>query len=116
MELGAAAHMDGLADGLALVVGGEIDDRRSMEMGEEALGMIAGGRRLGHARGAVGEESGQQDARFQLGAGNGQLVSDAGQRAAGNFQRCGVLVAFARDLGAHLDQRIDDPFHGAAGK
>ena len=110
-SLRAAANADGFA-----LLGSEVDDGRRVEMGEQALGVVARGSFFGDAGGAGGEEAGEEEARFQLRAGDGQRVLDAGQRAAFDLQRRGVLFALALDFGAHFAQGIDDAFHGPAGK
>ncbi len=61
---------------------------RVAEPGQHALGMVAGGGRLGDAGAALGEEAGQKQAGLDLGAGDRQGVIDTleprdGQEAQG---------------------------------
>ena len=74
--------------------------------------MIPGRPRLLHLRFAIGHQSGQQDARLHLSAGDGQPVPDPGQPAALDQERRKAPVP-GLDPGAHSDQRFHDALHGA---
>ena len=73
----AAAHRDGAA----------VNRGRHAERLERALGVIAGGRRLGDAGRALGVQAGQQHGALHLGARHLGLIVDGVQRAAVDHDR-----------------------------
>ena len=75
------------------------------EGAQRDFAMIAGAQRLFDASLAVGEQSGEQQARFHLGAGHGHFVIDGFQSAAGDAQR--RLAVLRLDLRAHRRERLD---------
>src|SRR5450631_289805 len=77
--------------------------------------MVASLNRLLDTRGSVGIESGEQQRRFYLRTGDGQLVVNRLQPPSGHPQRRTSAVA-RFDLRAHLFQRLDDPRHRTAGE
>ena len=71
--------------------------------------MVAGGDRLQHDR-RVGDQSGQQHARFDLGACDGQLVDDPLERRARHRER-GEPPVPSLDRGAHQLEGLRDPVY-----
>ncbi len=82
-------------------------------LGQHALGVVAARPGLADAGHARGEQAGEQDAGLDLRRGDGQLVLDPGQAAAGHRQRGEPILARVEPR-AHLPQRLGDAVDRAA--
>ncbi len=95
---------------------GAIDLDRITEALEHALGMVAGGRGLGHGCGAGRIQPRQQNAGFDLSAGHGHLVVHAHHAAAALDAQRRTPLFTGVDLRAHFAQRFGHAAHRALGQ
>ncbi len=75
------------------------------------LGVIARGGGFGDERFAFGEEAGEENGGFHLGAGHGHFVLNAMEMAAADFER-GEIAFASLNLRAHLKEWGNDSLHG----
>lgn len=105
LELGAA--VDGDVAGAAFEFGAEL--------AEGDFGVVAGGGGFADGGDALGEEAGEEDATFDLGASDGHGVVDGAESAAGDLNG-GEFAVAGNEGGAHLGEGGHDALHGALGE
>ncbi len=102
---------DGVEGGPALDGdGGALDFDGHAERGQEALGVVAGGRGLHDGGAAFRLERGQQHRGFHLGAGRGHGPRHGLQRTAFDHERRPALGR--GEAGPHHPERLGHPFDG----
>lgn len=79
---------------------------------EHPLGVVSGRAGLDHGGLAFRLKSSEENAGFELGAGDWGLVGDGGEGGSMHGERRAEIGPFALDFGTHLSQGLDDPLHG----
>jgi len=84
--------------------------------GEKSFGMVARQGGLGESGFSAGLEGGEENAGFDLSAGNLAGEVDRSELGATDGERGSVATSFAEDFGAELAEGLGDSAHGAAGE